>query len=143
MWGSIAAFILKFRLALLLLIAGSFIYMAFQASKVELSYEYTRAIPTDNAKYQAYQNFLKKFGDDGNLLVIGVQTDQLFSKDVFNDYLLLSRNLKSVKGVEQVLSIPDAIILHKNILTEKLIASQIFPGPYNFPISTGFCPKDF
>src|SRR3984957_17764120 len=130
MWGSIAAFILKFRLALLLILAASFIYMTFQASKVELSYEYTRAIPTDNAKYQAYQNFLKKFGDDGNLLVIGVQTDQLFSKAVFNDYLLLSRNLKTVKGVEQGLSIPDAIILHKNLLTEKLTAGQIFPGIY-------------
>ncbi len=86
MWGSIAAFVLKFRSSLLIFLASSFIYMAFQASKVELSYEYTRAIPTDNAKYLAYQNFLKKFGDDGNLLVIGVQTDQLFSKNVFNDY---------------------------------------------------------
>ncbi len=131
MWGTIASFVLKFRLALLLLLTGSFIYMAFQASKVELSYEYTRAIPTDNAKYQAYQNFLKKFGDDGNLLVIGIQTDQLFSKDVFNDYLLLSRSLKKVKGVEQVLSIPDAIVLHKNMLTEKLSATQIFNGPFN------------
>ena len=81
---------------------------------MELSYEYTRAIPTDNPKYQTYQNFLKKFGDDGNLLVIGFETDQLFSKNVFNDYLQLSRNLKKVKGVEQVLSIPDAIILIKN-----------------------------
>ncbi len=131
MWGSIAAFVLKFRSSLLILLASSFIYMAFQASKVELSYEYTRAIPTDNAKYLAYQNFLRKFGDDGNLLVIGVQTDQLFSKNVFNDYFMLSKKLKSVEGVEQVLSIPDAITLHKNVLTEKLTASQIFPGPYN------------
>lgn len=131
MWGTIAAFVLKFRLTLLILLTGSFIFMTFQASKVELSYEYTRAIPTDNAKYQAYQNFLKKFGDDGNLLVIGVQTDQLFSKNIFNDYLLLSRNLKKVNGVEQVLSIPDAIVLHKNILTEKLTASQIFSDHYN------------
>ncbi len=131
MWGPIAAFVLKFRLSLLILLAASFIYMAFQASKVELSYEYTRAIPTDNAKYLAYQNFLKKFGDDGNLLVIGVQTDQLFSKDIFNDYFLLSQKLKTVKGVEQVLSIPDAIILNKNLLTEKLTASQIFPGPFD------------
>jgi uncharacterized protein len=131
MWGSIAAFVLKFRSSLLILLAASFTYMAFQASKVELSYEYTRAIPTDNAKYLAYQNFLKKFGDDGNLLVIGVQSDKLFSKDEFNDYIRLSKSLKSVKGVEQVLSIPDAIILHKNILTEKLNASPIFQGPYN------------
>ncbi len=130
MWGRIATCVLKYRLALLLFLAVSFVYMAYQASKVELSYEYTRAIPTDNAKYQAYQHFLQKFGDDGNLLVIGIQTDQLFNEKVFNDYQLLSSNLKKVSGVEQVLSIPDAIILHKNDSTEKLLAFPIFQGPF-------------
>ena len=79
------------------------------------------------------RNFLKKFGDDGNLLVIGVETDQLFTKDVFNDYLQLSRNLKKVKGVEQVLSIPDAIILNKNTSHGKTECQPIFPGPFEFP----------
>ncbi len=130
MWGRIAAFVLKYRLALLLGLAACIIFTAFEASKVELSYEYTRAIPTDNVKYQAYQQFLRKFGDDGNLLVIGVETDQLYSKDVFNDYLKLSRNLKKVNGVEQVLSIPDAIILVKNSNTEKLEPKPIFPAPF-------------
>src|SRR5580765_1315648 len=119
MWKRIAVFILNYRLLLLILMAAGFIYALYEASKVELSYEYTRAIPTDNAKYKAYQEFLKKFGDDGNLLVIGVETDSLFTKDIFNDFLILSRNLKKVKGVEQVLSIPDAIILNKNEETEK------------------------
>ena len=131
MWGRIADFILKYRFTLLVLMAALFIYAAFQASKVELSYEYTRAIPTDNAKYQTYQRFLKKFGDDGNLLVIGVETDQLFKKEVFNDYLQMNRELKKVHGVEQVLSIPDAIILNKNLVTEKLVPSSIFPGPFD------------
>lgn len=131
MWGRIADFILKYRFTLLVLMAALFIYAAFQASKVELSYEYTRAIPTDNAKYQTYQHFLKKFGDDGNLLVIGVETDQLFNKEVFNDYLQMNRELKKVHGVEQVLSIPDAIILNKNLVTEKLVPSPIFPGPFD------------
>src|SRR5450755_598060 len=133
MWGRIADFVSKYRLALLIFMTAVFIYAAFQASKVELSYEYTRATPTDNAKYQAYLQFQKKFGDDGNLLVIGMETDQLFNKDVFNDYLQLSRNLKKVKGVEQVLSIPDAIILTKNIDTgkSKFEAKPIFPGPFD------------
>ena len=133
MWGRIADLVLKYRLTLLVLMAAVFIYASRQALKVELSYEYTRATPTDNAKYQTYLQFQKKFGDDGNLLVIGVETDKLFSKDIFNDYLKLSRNLKSVKGVEQVLSIPDAIILNKNIDTEKLKldARPIFRGPFD------------
>jgi hypothetical protein len=113
-----------------LLLAAVFVYAAFEASKVELSYEYTRAIPTDNPKYQAYQQFLKTFGDDGNLLVIGVQTEDLYKKDIFNDYLHLSRDLKQIKGVEQVLSIPEAIILKKDTVTEKLVPYPIFPGTY-------------
>ncbi len=130
MWGRIAAFVLKFRFILLILMAAVFVFAAIEASKVELSYEYTRAIPTDNPKYQAYQQFLKTFGDDGNLLVIGVQTEDLYKKDIFNNYLHLSRDLKQIKGVEQVLSIPEAIILKKDTVTEKLVPNPIFPGTY-------------
>ena len=143
MWGSLARFIVRNRLILLLILAGGIVYMSYEASKVELSYEYTRAIPTDNAKYQAYQRFLKKFGDDGNLLVIGMQTTELFKKDFFNDYLLLSRELKKVKGVEQVLSIPDAIILNKNEETEKLVASPLFPAPFENQIALDSAAASF
>jgi predicted RND superfamily exporter protein len=94
MWGSIAGFILKFRLWLLALLAVACVFAAVEASKVELSYEYTRAIPTDNPKWLAYQHFREKFGDDGNLLVMGLQTGKLFSKDFFNDYIRLNKELK-------------------------------------------------
>ncbi len=130
MWGRVAAFVLKYRLPSLIVLAAAVVFAAFNASKVELSYEYVRAIPTDNPKWLAYQNFLKTFGDDGNLLVIGVETDKLYQKEVFNDYSQLSRDLKKVKGVEQVLSIPDAIILNKDTATEKLIPSPIFNTPF-------------
>jgi predicted RND superfamily exporter protein len=131
MWGSIAGFILKFRLGLLVLLAISCVFMGYEASKIELSYEYTRAIPTDNPKYQAYQNFRQKFGDDGNLLVMGIQTDKLFNRDFFNDYTQLNQDLKKVTGVEQVLSIPDAIILKKNDSTEKLLPEPLFLPVFN------------
>jgi uncharacterized protein len=143
MWKRIAVFILKYRMTLLLLMAALIIYAAFQASRVELSYEYTRAIPTDNPKYQTYQNFLKKFGDDGNLLVIGLETDRLFTPGVFNDFLQLSRNLKKIKGVEQVLSIPDAIILIKNDSSEKLEGKPIFSGPFSSQDSLDKARKTF
>jgi predicted RND superfamily exporter protein len=44
--------------------------MAFFATKVKLSYEFTRAIPTDNIKYKEYQQFREKFGDDGNTMFL-------------------------------------------------------------------------
>ena len=129
MWGSIAGFILRFRLWLLIGLAIACVFAGFEASRVELSYEYTRAIPTDNPKYLAYQNFRQKFGDDGNLLVMGIQTDKLFSRDFFNDYIRLNKDLKKIKGVEQVLSIPDAILLVKND-SAKLNPQPIFPSVF-------------
>lgn len=130
MWGTIADFVLKNRLRLLVLLAIALVFAGFEASRIELSYEYTRAIPTDNPKYIAYQNFRKKFGDDGNLLVMGIQTSNLFSKDFFNDYLQLNQDLKKVRGVEQVLSIPEAIILVRSDNTQKLTPKPLFSSAF-------------
>jgi len=100
--------------------------MAYHASKVELSYEFARAIPTDHPKYKTYQEFRKKFGEDGNLLVIGVQTNELFQEKTFNSYDSLQKTLKGINGVEDIISVPSAVNLVKDSMTEKLMAQPIF-----------------
>src|ERR1700734_3826602 len=105
MWESIARLVLRFRLFLLVALLAVTGYMAYRASRVKLSYDFNSAIPTDNPKYKAYQEFRKKFGEDGNLLVVGVQTDKLFQKDVFTDYVALTEALKKVPGVDAVLGV--------------------------------------
>ena len=100
--------------------------MAYHASKVELSYEFARAIPTDHPKYKTYQEFRKKFGEDGNLLVIGIQTDKLFREKTFNNYSSLQKALKRTNGVEDIISVPSAVDLVKDSATEKLKAQPIF-----------------
>ena len=102
------------------------IVMGYFASKVTLSYEFSKAIPTDNTKYIEYKAFKAKFGDDGNLLVAGIQTDSLFKLGFFNAYKELHQQLKKIKHVENVLSVPAAVDLHKDLLTEKLFAQKIF-----------------
>ena len=78
MWQHLAKFVLKNRLILLVLLLLSTIWMGYYASKVKLSYDFARAIPTDNPKYKEYMNFKQLFGDDGNMMVIGVQTKDFF-----------------------------------------------------------------
>jgi predicted RND superfamily exporter protein len=126
MWHSLGKFILKYRIQLLLVLAALTGFMAYHASKVELSYDFSRAIPTNNPKYKAYQAFRKKFGEDGNLLVIGIQTKKFFDEKLFNAYASLQRNLKKVKGVDDIIAIPTAVNLVKNAETEKLNADTIF-----------------
>ena len=127
MWHRIAAFIIKFRIALLLFLLAATAALAFFASRVELSYEFSRAVPTDNPKYIAYQEFRQQFGEDGNLMVIGVQTPKFFETAFFSDYADLVRNLEKVSAVENVLSIPGAINLVKDTATDKLKVVRIFP----------------
>jgi len=100
--------------------------MAYFASKVQLSYEFAKAIPTDNPKYQEYLSFREKFGEDGNLLVIGVQTDNFFNLNTFNAFNNLTQELKSIPHVEDALSISSAVNLIKDTATEKLKSIPIF-----------------
>ena len=126
MWVKLGRFILSYRwiLASIILIATAF--MGWHASRVELSYEFTKAIPTDNPKYLAYQAFRKKFGEDGNMMVIGVQSNNFFTADFFNRYAFLVKELRAVEFVEDILSVPAATNLRKDTAEEKLKAELIF-----------------
>jgi predicted RND superfamily exporter protein len=105
--------------------------MGYLGSKVNLSYEFTRAIPLDNPKYLEYQSFRQKFGDDGATLVLGIESDSFYSQKLFNQVGEFHKNLKKVIGVEEVLSIPEVIALKKDTINNKLIAQKIFHYPYS------------
>jgi len=126
MWKSIGQLILKYRVLFLILLLGITAFMAFKAKELQLSYEFANAIPTDHPKYKTYQEFRKKFGEDGSLLVIGIQTDKLFEEKIFNDYAQLINDIKKVQGAETVISVPTAINLIKDSATEKLSSQLIF-----------------
>ena len=129
MWHSIAAFIIKFRIALLVILLSITGVMGYYAMQVKLSYEFTSAVPTDNPKYIEYQKFRTEFGEDGNLMAIAVKTKDFFSPAFFNDYALLAKKISKVHAVENVLSVPGAIALVKDTVTQKLKATPIAGTP--------------
>ncbi len=126
MWRKTGQFILTYRWALLIVLIAATAFMGYHASKLELSYEFSRAIPANHPANKTYQAFKQKYGQDGNLLVIGIQTSELFKEKIFNDYASLHHQLKKVNGVTDVISVPSAINLVKNPETEKLNATSIF-----------------
>ncbi|HEX2532938.1 MAG TPA: hypothetical protein VHK69_04335, partial [Chitinophagaceae bacterium] len=77
MWKSLGVAILRYRVLFSVILALLTAFLAWQASQVQLSYEFAKAIPTDHPKYIAYQGFKKKFGEDGNLLAVGIRTDRI------------------------------------------------------------------
>lgn len=131
MWQRIASFILKYKLILLTILAGATVWMAFLASQIEMSYDFGKAIPADNAKYKEYLAFKEKFGEDGTTMVMGIQSDSLYTPAIFNAMADLQQQLKKVSGVEGILSIADAANLVKQDSAEKFNAQKIFHYPYN------------
>lgn len=131
MWQRLAGLVLKYRkllLVILLLITG---VMGYFASHIQLSYEFSKAIPTDNPRYQEYLSFKKKFGDDGNVLVLGVQTKDFFKAENFNQFSQLGLKLQSIPYVENVLSVANAVNLLKDSSTQKLITQPVFSDTRN------------
>jgi uncharacterized protein len=93
-------------------------FMAWKAMDVKMTYDFKRIIPKTDEKYIDYINFKKIFGEDGNLMVIGIQSTSLFQKDFFNDWYELGNDINRIKGITGVLSIPHAPVIHKNKSTK-------------------------
>jgi len=126
MWRKTGQFILANRIPLLVVLILSTVVMGYFASKVQLSYEFSRAIPAHHPANKTYQAFKKKYGQDGSLLVIGIATKDFFNEKLFNSYAALVHDLKKVNGVTDIISVPSAINLVKQPETEKLVATTIF-----------------
>lgn len=131
MWYRLGQFILKYKIILLFVLLVSTVWMAFQASHIQMGYDFGKAIPADNAKYKEYLAFKQKFGDDGNTMVLGIETDKLYTPTVFNALSTLQKELKTVAGVEEIMGIPEIAALVKEDSTEKLSFKKIFHFPYN------------
>ena len=126
MWKWSGGFILRNRLPLLALLFAATGLMGYFASQVRLSYEFAKAIPIDNPKYKSYLAFRQRFGDDGNLLVVGVVTEKLFTPGIFNAYSRLHRQIKKLSSVEDVLSVPYSVSLIRDSTQNKIVARRIF-----------------
>ncbi|MFY7965323.1 MAG: efflux RND transporter permease subunit [Chitinophagaceae bacterium] len=126
MWYSLGKKIIQYRVPSLVALLLITVFMGWKASKIQLSYDSNKAVPEDNIKYAEYQQFLKQFGADNNLVVIGIETDKLFSEKVFREYAALHSSLEKISAVKSVMSIPEAVTLLKDTINSKFISKKIF-----------------
>lgn len=126
MWYRVADLIIRFRIPLLIVMLAFTTFMGYKATQVQLSFDYTNAIPTDNPRYKDYMTFKNTFGDDASNMMIGVQENDLFRPDFLNDYIKLSASLAKAPYVEHVLGLPTAVSVTKD-QTGKMGVQQIFP----------------
>jgi len=130
MWYRLGQNIVKYKVTSLIVLALATIVMGYFAMQVKLSYEFTKAIPEDNPKYVTYKKFVNQFGVDGTTMVVGFQTDSLYTTNIFNNVIELHKAIKSIPGVTDVLSVPFAYSLYKDTVNSKFIANKVFTTTY-------------
>ena len=130
MWYRLGQKIVKYKVASLFILTTATLVMGYFASQIKLSYEFTKAIPEDNEKFVIYKKFVQQFGVDGTTMVVGFQTDSLYTPKKFNELVQLQKNIKAIPGVTEVLGIPSSYNLSKDTLEEKFNATKVFDASY-------------
>ena len=127
MWSRIADSIIRFRIPLMALIAIITAFMAYHATKVEMSYDFTRTVPPSDPDMIFLNKFKEQFGEDGNLVAVGMMDSQVYQINNFQKLRRLSQDIRKIDGVNDVLSLPQLKVILKDTAKTKFFASDLFP----------------
>ncbi|MEZ7499098.1 MMPL family transporter [Flavobacterium sp. Arc3] len=113
-WELIARIVLKNRIVILGVIVLITLFLALQWKNIQFSFTEANLLPDNHIVNKEYNAFLDKFGEEGNLIVIGVKDDAFFTPKAFAAWTKLMTELKAQKEVDLIISISDLKKLQKN-----------------------------
>ena len=118
-WELIARIVLRNRILMLSIIITITVLLALQWKNIHFTQTEANMLPDDNIVNIEYKAFLQQFGEEGNLVVIGVKDKTFFTPKAFKSWTKLMNSLKEDKAVDLVISINDLKKLQKNEALEK------------------------
>ena len=124
MFTKISRLLLRNRILIIIILSAFTAYMAFQAQSVKLSYENTSLLSAKDSVMIDYQKFTKQYGEDGNVLMIGIKNPDIFTLTQFTAWYDLGNSIRSIDGVQDVISMTRGLNLFKN---EKTHQFDYFP----------------
>lgn len=127
MWLKVSGVILRNKISLLGILLIITLFLGYNARKVEMSYEYASLLPKKDQAFKDYQRFVDTFGEEGNLIIIGVQDSSFFQADRFFAWKQMCEKLEEIEGVEDLLSVSNAYNMVKNSGERKFEIEELFP----------------
>ncbi len=113
-WGVVARLILRNKIGILVGIILATIFFSTQWKHMRFTFSEANLLPDDHEVNLVYNEFFEIFGEEGNLVVIGVKDSSLFTVEKLNAWNRLSEDFKTLDAVETVVSIKDLQKLIKN-----------------------------
>jgi predicted RND superfamily exporter protein len=118
-WSLFARIVLRNRILMLSIIVAITVLLALQWKNIHFTQTEANMLPDDNIVNVEYKAFLNKFGEEGNLVVIGVKDKTFFTPKAYAAWARLMNTLKEDKAIDLVISINDLKKLQKNDLLQK------------------------
>ena len=126
MWTKLAHIVLKFRLFLIIILGIVTVFMAYQAKDLEMSYQFAQTVPANDPDMIQFTEFKKQFGEDGNILAIGMMDSAIYTPRNFYRLSLLCDEIDRITGVEEVLGLPRIKRIEKDTENKKFYIGNIF-----------------
>ncbi|CAM3779491.1 RND family transporter [Flavobacterium cucumis] len=118
-WDYIARKILRNRVFLLILVLAFTVFMASQWQNMRFTFTEANLLPDDHEVNIQYNSFLEKFGEEGNLVVLGFKDENFFSEKNYKAWEKFVAEIKKDKATELTLSIEDLRVLEKDTVAQK------------------------
>lgn len=115
-WNNIARLILRNRIFILVFILLITIFLSTQWKNVRITNSEANLLPTDHPVSEVYEAFLSVFGEEGNLIVIGVRDSLFFTPEHIAAWAELNRKIADYDEVDQVVSVDKLPVLEKDTL---------------------------
>lgn len=131
MWQKIAGLILRNRVAILVVIGLITLAMGFMATKVKIRYDFAALLPVTDSTLINYVEFKERFGEDGDVLVVGIQNEHLFELETYNAWYEFGEEVSELEGIEEVVSAARCYHLVRNDSLKRFDFKRIHEGKAN------------
>ncbi|WP_299108153.1 efflux RND transporter permease subunit [uncultured Tenacibaculum sp.] len=125
-WTKIAGFILRNRYIVLAIIALITAALVSQIKYMRFSYTEANLLPNNHEANIRYNKFLEIFGEEGNLIILGVKDSTIFTPEKFNAWNKLVKTFDSVPEVDFTVSISDVKQLKADRKKRKFVVEPLF-----------------
>ena len=125
-WGTVANLILRNRFLILVSILLVTLFFSSQWQYMRFTFTEANLLPSTHPKNIEYNEFVKKFGEEGNLIVIAVKEKQFFESRNFEKWIALNDKIESFPEVEFNLSTNNVQELVKDENLKTFILKLVF-----------------
>ena len=125
-WTKVASIILRNRYLVLLGIAIITTLLASQMKYMKFSYTEANLLPENHEANLEYNKFLEIFGEEGNLVILGIKDSTVFTPKKFNAWNSLVNKFNDLEEIDFTLSIADVQKLKADRKQRKFILEPLY-----------------